>query len=83
LFTQSSVHDATATSFPLSKHNGGGDTAPIFSGLCVCLQLTWKVGLPPLLWSFLPIAAFTSFPAPDCWVCAVAPTGQCACLQLT
>jgi hypothetical protein len=22
---------------------------------------------PPLLWSFPPTAAFTSFPAPDCW----------------
>jgi hypothetical protein len=36
---------ATATSFPLSKRTGGGDTA--FSGLCVCLQLMWEVGLPP------------------------------------
>jgi hypothetical protein len=34
-------------SFPLSKHTGGGDTAPAFSGLHVCLQLTWEVGLPP------------------------------------
>jgi hypothetical protein len=46
LFTQSSVHDATATSFPLSKHTGGGDTALTFSGLHVYLQFTWKVGLP-------------------------------------
>jgi hypothetical protein len=37
----------TATSFPLSKHTGGSDTAPAFSGLCVYLQLTWEVGLPP------------------------------------
>jgi hypothetical protein len=36
LFTQNSpVQDATATSFPLFKHTGGGDTAPAFSGLCV------------------------------------------------
>jgi hypothetical protein len=28
-------------------HTGGGDTAPTFSGLCVYLQLTWEVGLPP------------------------------------
>jgi hypothetical protein len=47
LFTQSSVYNATATSFLLSKHTGGGDTAPAFSGLRVCLQLTWEVGLPP------------------------------------
>jgi hypothetical protein len=38
---------ATAISFPLSKHTGGGDTAPPFSGLRVCLQLTREVGLPP------------------------------------
>jgi hypothetical protein len=47
LFTQSSVLDATATSFPLSKHTGGGDTAPAFSGLHVYLQFTWEVGLSP------------------------------------
>jgi hypothetical protein len=46
LLTQSSVHDATATSFPVPKHTRGGDTAPTFSGLCVYLQLTWEVGLP-------------------------------------
>jgi hypothetical protein len=38
---------ATATNFLLSKHTVGGDTAPIFSGLRVYLQLTWEVGLPP------------------------------------
>jgi hypothetical protein len=38
---------ATATSFPLSKLTGGGDTAPAFSGWLVYLQLTWEVGLPP------------------------------------
>jgi hypothetical protein len=38
---------------------------------------------PPLLWSFPPTAAFTSFPTPDCWVCAAAPAGWHVCLQLT
>jgi hypothetical protein len=38
---------ATATSFPLSKHTGGGDTAPAFSGWSVYLQFTWEVGLLP------------------------------------
>jgi hypothetical protein len=48
LFTQSSPgHHATATSFPLSKHTGGGDTAPTYSGWHVCLQFMWEVGLPP------------------------------------
>jgi hypothetical protein len=63
----------TATSFPLSKHNGGDDTAPAFSGLLVYLQFTWEVALPSLLWSFPPTATFTSFPAPGCWACAAAP----------
>jgi hypothetical protein len=58
---------ASATSFPLSKHTGKGDTAPAFSGLRVYLQFMWEVGLPPLLWSFPPTATFTSFPAPDYW----------------
>jgi hypothetical protein len=64
---------ATATSFPLSKHTGGGDTAPAFSGWFIYLQFMWEVGLPPLLWSFPPIATFTSFPTLGCWVCAAAP----------
>jgi hypothetical protein len=38
---------ASATRFPLSKHSGGGDTAPAFSGLCVFLQFTWVLGLSP------------------------------------
>jgi hypothetical protein len=64
---------ATATSFTLSKHTGGGDTAPPFSGLHVYLQFTWEVGLPPLLWSFPPTTTFTSFPTPGCWVGATVP----------
>jgi hypothetical protein len=38
---------ATAISFPPSKHTGGVDTAPAFSGLHVYLQFTWEVDLPP------------------------------------
>jgi hypothetical protein len=47
LFTQSSVHDATATNFPFSKHTGGGDTEPPVSGLRVYLQFKLEVGLSP------------------------------------
>jgi hypothetical protein len=57
-----------STSFPLSKHTGGGDTAFAFFVLRVYLQLTWEVGLPLLLWSFPPTTTFTSFSAPDYWV---------------
>jgi hypothetical protein len=74
---------ATATSFPLSKHTGGGDPAPAFSGLHVYLLFTLEVCLLPLLWSFSPTAPFTSFPTPDCWACAAAPvfSGQLVYLQ--
>jgi hypothetical protein len=37
----------TAISFSLSKHTGGGDTAPAFSGQHVYLQFMWEVGLLP------------------------------------
>jgi hypothetical protein len=48
LFTQSSPgHDAIATSFPLCKHTGRGDTALAFLGLYVYLLFTWEVDLPP------------------------------------
>jgi hypothetical protein len=47
VYSEFSCVQAAATSFPLSKHTGGGDTAPAFSGLRVCIQLTWEVGLPP------------------------------------
>jgi hypothetical protein len=75
------VRPPTATSFPLSKHTRGGDTAPAFSGLCVYLQFTGKWVFPPLLWSFPPTATFTSFLAPDCWgVCHRSCLLQLACL---
>jgi hypothetical protein len=32
-----------------------------------------KWAFPPLLWSFPPTSAFTSFPALGCWACAAAP----------
>jgi hypothetical protein len=37
----------TVTSFPLSKHTGGGDATPAFSGWRVYLQFMWEVSLPP------------------------------------
>jgi hypothetical protein len=47
LFAQSSpVREPLLQAFPFLS-TGGGDTAPAFSGLHVCLQLMWEVGLPP------------------------------------
>jgi hypothetical protein len=37
----------TATSFPLSKHTGGGDTAPAFSGLACLFTVPGRIPLPP------------------------------------
>jgi hypothetical protein len=46
------------------------------SQACVFVySLHGKSGFPHLLWSFPPFATLTSFPAPDCWVCAAAPCG--------
>jgi hypothetical protein len=47
VYSEVSCAQAAATSFPLSKHTGGGDTAPTFSDLHIYLQLMWEVGLPP------------------------------------
>jgi hypothetical protein len=67
---------STATSFPLSKHTGGGDNCTRFSQACVFVYSSrGKWVFPPLLWSFPPTAAFTSFPALDCWAHTPAPAG--------
>jgi hypothetical protein len=63
---------ATATSFPLSKHTGGGNTAPAFSGLRVFLQFTWEVGPPP---SPVELSSHRSFYKLSCsWL-----LGVCCC----
>jgi hypothetical protein len=64
----------TATSFPLSKHTGGGDTAPASQASVFTYSSCGKWVFPPLLWSFPPTATFTSFPAPGCWLCTATPT---------
>jgi hypothetical protein len=43
---------STLTSFPLSKHTGGGDTAPAVSVTRVYLHFTWEMGLLPSLVEF-------------------------------
>jgi hypothetical protein len=51
-FAQSSpVFEPLLQAFPFPS-TGKGDTAPVFSGLHVYLQLTWEVGLPPSLVGF-------------------------------
>jgi hypothetical protein len=72
-YSEFSCAGASAISFPLSKHTAGGDTAPAFSGLCVCLQLTWEVSLTPSPVEFSSHCHFykisrSCFPTPDYWV---------------
>jgi hypothetical protein len=70
-----SCAQATATSFPLSKHTGGGDTAPTFSGLRVVYSSRGRLVFSPLLWSFTSSATLTRFPTPGCLAHAPAPAG--------
>jgi hypothetical protein len=69
LFTQSSpVHGLLAQVFPFPSTLGEVTLHPL-SQACVFFYIScgnWV--FPPLLWSFPPTAAFTSFPTPDCWV---------------
>jgi hypothetical protein len=58
---------ASATSFPLSKHTGGGDTESAFSGLRVCLQFTLEVGLPPSPVEFSSHRHFYKLSCCDYW----------------
>jgi hypothetical protein len=77
LFIQSSpVRDATATSFPLSKHLGAVTVHPLSLACVFVYSSRGKWVFPPLLWSFPPTIAFTSFPTPDCWaVLLLLPAG--------
>jgi hypothetical protein len=72
---------ASATSFPLSKLTGKGDTAPAFSGLRVYLQFMWEVGLPP---SPVQFSSHCHFYKLSCsWLLggAAVPASHHVCLQ--
>jgi hypothetical protein len=70
LFTQSSpVHEPLLQAFPFPS-TLGEVTLYLLSLACVFIYSSpGKWVFPTLLWSFPPTAAFTSFPAPDCWPC--------------
>jgi hypothetical protein len=69
---------ATVTSFPLSKHTGGGRATPTFFSQLVYLQFTWEVGLPP---SPVEFSSHSHFYKLSCsWLLGVC---RCSChLQL-
>jgi hypothetical protein len=53
----------TVTSFPLSKHTGGGGAIPTFSSQLVYLWFTWEVSLPPISSGvFLTLPLLQAFP---------------------
>jgi hypothetical protein len=68
--------------FPFPSTLGEVTLHPLSLACVFIYSSCGKWVFPLLLWSFPPTAAFTSFPAPDCWACAAAPAGRCVCLQV-
>jgi hypothetical protein len=57
--------------FPFPSTLGEVTLHPLSQACVFIYSSRGKWVFPHLLWSFPPTAAFTSFPAPDCWVCAL------------
>jgi hypothetical protein len=68
LFTQSSpVFEPLLQAFPFPSTLGEVTLHPL-SLACVFVYSSRRMWVfPPILWSFPPTAAFTSFPTPACW----------------
>jgi hypothetical protein len=74
LFTQSSpVCEPLLQAFPFPSTLGEVTLHPLSQACMFIYSSRGKWVFPPLLWSFPPTVAFTSFPAPGCWACATAP----------
>jgi hypothetical protein len=73
LFTQSSVREPLLQAFPFPSTQGEVTLHPLSQACVFVYSSHGKWVFPPLLWSFPPTTAFTSFPAPGCWACAAAP----------
>jgi hypothetical protein len=75
----------TATTFPFPSSLGEVTLHPLSQASMFIYSSRGKWAFPPLLWSFPPTAAFTSFPASDCWAGATAPafSGQLIYLHFT
>jgi hypothetical protein len=68
LFTQSSpVCEPLLQAFPFLSTLGEVTVHSLFQACVFVYSSRGKWVFPPLLWSFPPTAAFTSFPAPDYW----------------
>jgi hypothetical protein len=74
LFTQSSpVCEPLLKAFPFPSTPGEVTLHRLSQAGVFVYSSCGKWVFPPLLWSFPPTAAFTSFPAPGCWAGAAAP----------
>jgi hypothetical protein len=82
LFTQSSpVLEPLLQAFPFPSTLGEVTLHQLSQASMFIYSSHRKWVFPPLLWSFPPTAAFTSFPASGCWACAAAPAfSSLACL---
>jgi hypothetical protein len=73
LFTQSSVREPLLQTFPFLSTLGEVTLHPLSQACVLVYRSCGKWVFPPLLWSFPPTLAFTSFLAPGCWACAAVP----------
>jgi hypothetical protein len=68
LFSQSSpVREPLLQAFPFPSSLGEVTLHPLFLACVFVYSSRGKWAFPPLLWSFPPMATFTSFPALDYW----------------
>jgi hypothetical protein len=74
LFTQSSpVLQPLLQAFPFPSTLGEVTLHPLSQACVFIYSSHGKWAFSPLLWSFPPSTAFTSFPASDSWACAAFP----------
>jgi hypothetical protein len=59
---------ATLQAFPFPSSLGEVTLLQLSQACMLIYSSHGKWVFPPLLWSFPPATAFTSFPAPGCWV---------------
>jgi hypothetical protein len=78
LFTQSSpVREPLLQAFPFPSTLGEVTLHPLSQTCLFVYSSRGRWVFSPLLWSFLPSATLTSFPASGCWVHPAAPALSC------
>jgi hypothetical protein len=69
LFTQFFWAQPLLQAFPFPSTLGEVTLHPLSQACMFIYSPLGKWVFPPLLWSFPPTTAFTSFPTPGCWAC--------------